>query len=137
MPNITGLHHVAILVPDLEAAAAWYERVLGAERLSGLDHHDATGVFAVILEVPGMPGVLQLRRSEAALPPGYDPLTLEVANERALETWVAHLDQLGVAHSGVLAKRTGSAIEVPAAGGALLRLYTAPIDGFRAMLSNG
>lgn len=137
MPTITGLHHVALLVPDLDAATAWYERVVGARRLSAVDHRDATGVFAVILEIPGMPGVLQLRRSDAELPEGYDPLTLEVAGDVALQDWIADLDAAGVAHSGVLVKRTGSAVEVPAPGGTILRFYTAPVGGFSAMSSNG
>lgn len=136
MPTITGLHHVAILVPDLDAATAWFERVLGARRLSAVDHRDAIGIFAIILEIPGMPGVLQLRRSDAALPEGYDPLTLEVADDAALQDWATHLEALGVSHSGILAKRTGSAVELPAPGGGILRFYTAPVGGFSAM-ANG
>lgn len=137
MPNITGLHHVAILVDDLDEATDWYERVLDARRLSGIDHRDASGLFAVILEIPGMPGVLQLRRSDSVLPDGYDPLTLEVSNGAALDAWAKFLDGLGVAHSGVLQKRTGTAIEVPSPGGVTLRFYTAPVGGFAAAMPGG
>ena len=135
MPTITGLHHVAILVPDLDQATAWYERVLGAKGLSAVDHRDATGVFAVILEVRGMPGVLQLRRTDAPLPEGYDPLTLEVADDAALTEWTSHLDELDIDHTGVVAKRTGNAVEVSAPGGGTLRFYTAPVGGYSGMTS--
>ena len=132
--ELSGLHHVATLVPEVEAAAAWYVQVLGARRLPHLDHHDAAGALtAVILEVPGVPGVLQLRHSLVPLPAGYDPLTLEVTDVAALEAWAARLDALCVSHTGILVKRTGHGLEVPTPEGTVLRFYTAPQGGFGAV----
>ncbi|WP_448006696.1 VOC family protein [Agromyces bauzanensis] len=129
--EISGLHHVATLVPEVEASAAWYARVLDARRISRLDHHDEAGALtAVILEVPGVPGVLQLRQSDVRLPAGYDPLTLQVADVAALEAWAERLDTLGVPHTGVLVKRTGHGLELPTPEGTVLRFYTAPQGGF-------
>ena len=37
-PALAGIHHVAITVSDVEASAAWYERVLGLQRLPAPCH---------------------------------------------------------------------------------------------------
>ncbi|WP_022891302.1 VOC family protein [Agromyces subbeticus] len=133
-PPISGLHHVATLVPDLAASLAWYRRVLGAVRLDHLDHHDASGeLTAVIVEIPNLGGVLQLRRSAEPLPAHYDPLTLEVRDLAALGEWAAHLHAIGVHHSGVIVKRTGHGLEAETPEGTILRFYTAPSGGFRAV----
>ena len=39
------LRHFALSVPDPEAAAAFYERAFGLERVGGSDHPGATGVY--------------------------------------------------------------------------------------------
>ena len=48
-PALDGLDHVALRVRDLEASAAWYERVLGLRRAFA----DAWGPVPVVLLTPG------------------------------------------------------------------------------------
>src|SRR5258705_7181486 len=32
-PGVTGIHHISLTVSDIEASAAWYQRLLGAVRI--------------------------------------------------------------------------------------------------------
>jgi catechol 2,3-dioxygenase-like lactoylglutathione lyase family enzyme len=52
-PEIGGIHHLKLPVTDLERSVRWYSDVLGARRLTELDHRRPDGaLFAVILDVP-------------------------------------------------------------------------------------
>lgn len=132
-PAISGLHHVTFTVSDLDAGVEWFSRVLGAEHQERFDHHDENGkLCGVIVALDGFPGMVELRVAtpEYALMPGYDPVTFEVADNEALDDWLAHLDDNGVTHSPTKRRRTGRSIEFFTPDGTLLRLFTAPAGGF-------
>jgi catechol 2,3-dioxygenase-like lactoylglutathione lyase family enzyme len=127
-PALSGIHHVKLPVADLEAAIDWYGRVLGAERLGHLDHHDGDGaLYAVIVRLPGLDVPVELRQApaEAAATAGYDPVTFAVADRAALDAWVEHLDALGVRHSPVVSGFVGDLVAIPTPDGLVVRLYTA------------
>lgn len=106
MPSIERIHHVKFPVSDLSKSLEFYTDVLGAERQPDLDHKNPDGsVYGFILKVPGFgETVLELRLNpdQAKAQAGFDPLTLAVQDQAALQVWIQHLDKLGVAHSGVL-----------------------------------
>jgi catechol 2,3-dioxygenase-like lactoylglutathione lyase family enzyme len=75
VPPIRGIHHLKFPVASLERAEEFYTRALGARRLAELDHRSPAGtLYAVILEVPGLGTVLELRHNEtqAAAQQGFD-----------------------------------------------------------------
>lgn len=87
-----------------------YERVLGVHRISTLDHFQPCGTrYAVICEMPDRAGGLFLELRENAAKAlddrSWDPVTLAVADRRALLLWVRWLDVCGTRHSPIL---TGS-----------------------------
>lgn len=132
-PPVSGTHHVTFVVQDLDAGIAWFESVLGARHRPKFDHHDSDGLlFGVILELPGFPGMIEIRiaTDDYPLHPGYDPVTFEVAGEAQLEDWLKHLDAVGANHSPIKRRRTGQSIEFTTPDGVLLRLFTAPVGGF-------
>ena len=109
-PGITGIHHVSITVTDLEASLAWYQRLLGADRLPiKFPHYERedTGYGELLIE-PRSGIVIGLhtntgndgRRFDEART-GLDHVALNVASRDALDEWTRWLDQLGIAHSGV------------------------------------
>lgn len=101
--TLRGIHHVKIAVSDLERSVRFYADVLGARRITDADHVDDTGLlYACILDVPGLGSLLELRLApdRAWRARGFDPLTLAVDDRTALADWRAHLDTLGVEHSG-------------------------------------
>ena len=132
-PSVSGLHHLTFAVTELDSAIGWFDEVLGTRHVPRFDHHDQTGSrFGVILELPGFPGMieLRLRTPEYAGPEGYDPVTFEVADDEALDAWFRHVERLGVVHSPVKQRRTGRSLEITTPDRTLIRFFTAPVGGF-------
>ncbi len=42
MPNISGAHHAALTVTDVDRSVAWYEDLLGMQTLFGDDNDEVT-----------------------------------------------------------------------------------------------
>ncbi|MDX6354962.1 MAG: hypothetical protein QOF98_1865 [Streptomyces sp.] len=135
IPAHGGIHHIKLPVGDLERSAEWYGAVLGARRLTELDHHrpDST-LFAVVLDVPGLDCRLELRLDPgtAGALDGFEFLTLAVADRAALDRWTAHLDALGVQHSPPVVAMVGLVLVIPDPDGLRLRLYTDQPHGLDA-----
>lgn len=112
-PAVTGIHHLSITVTDLEASLAWYQRLLGADRVPMKFPHyerEDTGYGELLVE-PRSGVVIGLHTNtgndgqpfdEART--GLDHVALNVASRDDLEAWTKRLDELGIEHSGV---RTG------------------------------
>lgn len=111
MPDLTGLHHVAITVTDLERSAAWYTDVLG---LVELFREDGEERRAIVYRLPhgGIAvGLVWFAGTSGSFDPrvvGLDHFSFSVGSREELDAWAAHLDAKGVEHSGV--------IEVPPGG---------------------
>jgi catechol 2,3-dioxygenase-like lactoylglutathione lyase family enzyme len=124
---LSGVHHLTLPVSDLDDGMTWYAMVFGARRQSRLDHRDDEGaLFAVVVELPGLGTMVQLRLSPqtARAVAGYNPVTFGVTDRDALDEWVAHLDACGIAHSGVRQARIGESVDFASPDGLALRLYT-------------
>ena len=131
-PEFGGIHHVKLPVTDLERSARWYGDVLGARRLTELDHRRPDGtLFAVILDVPNLGTKLELRLDPATAKAlgEYDFLTLAVQDRAALDRWIEHLDNLGVDHSPPVVALVGWLLVIPDPDGLRLRLYTSEPHG--------
>lgn len=112
-PPTTGVHHFSPTVSDVEASAEWYSRVFGMQRLPvTFPHHgDEEGGYAVLLAEPRSGIVIGLHHHEEHQAgrfderrAGLDHLAWGVAERADLDTWASWLDELGVAHSGVVEK---------------------------------
>jgi glyoxylase I family protein len=116
MASMTGLHHVAINVHDLERSVQWYGEVLGFEPLFPYD----TDTFRRrILRHPSgiVLGLTRHDHPEGEAPfderrTGLDHVAFGVSSREELEEWVRRLDEAGVTHSGIT--------ETPATGSCLV-----------------
>jgi glyoxylase I family protein len=109
-----GIAHLDLSVSDVEASAAWYEKVLGLRRLRRVDfsertmivlRHDASGLVIGLNQHQGFPGEpFDERRA------GLDHVGFAVGRRQDLETWQGHLAALGVEHSPVADTEVGSAL---------------------------
>ena len=110
-PLLAGIQHVGLTVRDVEASVEWYTRVLGLQRqFDEPHHHSDQGGFAVVLGTPDMALNVGLDHHPANSGELFDPtrtgldhLCFQVADVDALNAWATHLNQLGVANSGVYA----------------------------------
>ena len=95
---------------DVEASAAWYERVFSLTRVPiTFAHHEReeTG-YAVMLIDPVSGLGFGLHHNTANQGEGFDEartgldhIGFNVATREALEAWAAKLDGLGIEHSGI------------------------------------
>jgi glyoxylase I family protein len=110
-PAVSGFHHFAATVSDIDASADWYERVFGMGRLSmTFPHHGAeqTG-YAVLLIEPrsGIAIGLHHHDDNDGEPcrenrTGLDHMAFAVPSHEELDAWVSWLDALAVENSGVV-----------------------------------
>ncbi|GAA2568048.1 VOC family protein [Pseudonocardia hydrocarbonoxydans] len=110
-PAVTRIHHFSPTVSDVEASARWYARVFGMDRVPVTFPHwgDEDGGYAVLLTDPNSGIAIGLHHHEAnpgerfdERRTGFDHVAFQVADRAALDTWAAWLDEIGVAHSGVI-----------------------------------
>jgi glyoxylase I family protein len=108
-PAVTGIHHFSPTVSDVEASAAWYERVFGMNRVPvPFPHYGAEeGGYAVLLMCPRSGVAIGLHHHHAnpgqsfdESQTGLDHISFGVTERADLDTWATWLDELGVAHSG-------------------------------------
>lgn len=126
-PQLAGIHHLKVPVSDLDASLRFYERVLGGRRMPLFDHLTPSGVlFAYMLDIPGLLQPLELRHAAgmARRLCGFDPVVFAVNTHADLTEWVAHLDDAGVANSGVLRGIVGWLLVFADPDGLSIRLYT-------------
>jgi glyoxylase I family protein len=110
-PAVTGFHHFAPTVTDVEASAQWYERVFRLDRLPvTFPHYGAEQEgYAVLLIDPRSGIAIGLHHHEgntgeqfSESRTGLDHIALNVASRADLDAWASWLTELGVAHSGVV-----------------------------------
>jgi glyoxylase I family protein len=104
---ITGIHHLGLTVRDVDSSAAWYERVLGFERVDRYESPDGAR-RKVFLRHRGFSIRLGLTQHRGATAEafdetrvGLDHLAFEVADHEELERWAARLSAAAVTHSPV------------------------------------
>ncbi len=103
-PTMNGLGHLDLTVTDGDRSARWWEEVMGFRLLAKFEQPDHRGwtmlhpsgvAVTAISHDQGEAGTFDERRV------GLDHLAFHVGDLATLELWAAHLDALGVHHSGV------------------------------------
>jgi len=98
---------MGLTVRDMEASADWYRRVLGLQELRRYSADEAGSPRILLLEPSTflVVGLCQYDGGSAEAfdhrRTGLDHFAFKVADEAELDRWIAHLDELGVAHSPV------------------------------------
>ena len=110
-PALTGFHHFSPTVRDVEASVAWYERVLGMQRIPAPFPHwgDEQSGHAIVLMHPENGMIIGIHHHEAnggetatESRTGLDHIAFGVADHGDLGRWTSWLDEQGVAHSWVI-----------------------------------
>ena len=120
VPRVLGLHHVRVPVSDVLASRDWYAATLEFSPILVTEDEDT--VTGIVMRHPSGV-VLGLHRApeRAKALEGFAVVGLAVAD---LETWQAHLDDLGVAHSGIVDGHLGECLHVRDPDGMVVELHT-------------
>ena len=127
--TMPAIAHVAVTVTDLAASEAWYTKVLGVKPVLDED----TGPFRHIVyrlgnTVLGLHGFPDLASTEPfnERRPGLDHIGFGVASRDELAGWAARLDELGVAHGGIVDASYGSGLSFRDPDNIALELFAPP-----------
>jgi catechol 2,3-dioxygenase-like lactoylglutathione lyase family enzyme len=124
-PQLAGIHHVKFPVSDLAASRSWYEAVFGLTlQMEFRDDEDGPVMGVVFQPVGGVYIALRHNPRAAAGTAGFDPISLAVADRAALDTWIAHLDDLDIDHSPPIEASIGWMIVFHDPDGIEHHLYT-------------
>lgn len=126
-PGVSGAHHVALTVTDLERSLAWWRRVFDLEVLF---REDGGARQAVVLRFSGTGFLLGLVQhgdpgggSFSPRRTGLDHLALTAATRAELDSWAGHLDALAVPHSGVVGIPAGAILNLADPDGIAVALF--------------
>ena len=113
MPNISGAHHAALTVTDVDRSVAWYEDLLGMQTLFGDDNDEVTfkllshpsGWYLGLREYKGKP-----KDTFDEYRTGLDHFAFTVPTQDDLDQWLATLQEKGVTTSEIKVTPIGSVI---------------------------
>ncbi|MBW8172676.1 VOC family protein [Ornithinimicrobium sp. Arc0846-15] len=126
MPKLLGIDHLAITVSDLDASIVFYSQLWDTEPVGWLS---GEGLKRRMFQLPSgtMIGLTVHDAGTSgefnAYSPGMDHLGFGVASLSDLHEWVAHLDSVGIAHSGVIEADYGHALSVKDPDGTALEFF--------------
>lgn len=111
---LTGIHHIALTVTDLQRSVAWYRELLGLAELMG---DDGDEVSFRLLTDPSSRLVLGLRQYAAGSGDefderrtGMDHMALGVESAEELAEWEARLSAMGAKYTPATETPIGTVI---------------------------
>ena len=112
MPAFPTITHVALTVSDLDRSVEWYRRLLGAEPVldedTGPFRHVVWSVGSTLVGLHGFPDGTSEPFDERR--PGLDHLAFQCSDRDELASWEQKLDELGIAHGGIVDASYGSGL---------------------------
>jgi glyoxylase I family protein len=127
-----ALAHVAVTVRDLTVSTPWYRALFGTdpaldEDTDGGFHHtvwalDNGTLFGIHQHTTAAPD-----ESFSEFRVGLDHVAFGCASRAELETWGTRLDELGVAHGGLVDAHYGSALSFRDPDGITLEFFAPPL----------
>jgi catechol-2,3-dioxygenase len=130
MSDFPPIGHVALTVTDLAVSRPWYQRLIGAEPV--LDEPTDGGFHHTIFLVGGT--LVGLHEHPATDPEdvysefrlGLDHIGFGCDDRAALESWESRLDDLEIAHGGIVDAHYGSGLSFRDPDGIALEFFAPP-----------
>ncbi|KAA0120678.1 VOC family protein [Mycolicibacterium sp. P9-22] len=128
---ISALHHVAVTVSDIEVSGPWYRALIGADAV--LDEHTDSG-FRHLVWAFGNGTLFGIHQHDRSISPGeftefragLDHVGFGCETRAELQQWAGRLDDLGIAHGGVVDAHYGSGLSFRDPDGVALEFFAPP-----------
>ena len=130
MSNFPSIAHVALTVTDLAVSRPWYERLTSStavldEPTDGGFHHTVFLVGETLVGLHEHPAT-DAGETFSEFRIGLDHVGFGCADRAALETWEGRLDELGIAHGGIVDEHYGSGLSFRDPDGIALEFFAPP-----------
>lgn len=130
MTDFPALGHVAVTVADLSISRPWYRRLIGSdpvldEPTEGGFHHTVFLIGGTLLGLHEHP-VTPVGDAFSEHRIGLDHLAFGCADRPSLVVWQKRLDELGIAHGGVVDAHYGSGLSFRDPDGIALEFFAPP-----------
>jgi catechol-2,3-dioxygenase len=129
MADFPTIAHVALTVSDLDQSVPWYESLFGTQPVLDED----TGPFRHVVWLVGqtLVGLHQFPDSASSEQfnerrMGLDHLAFACANRSELAEWEARLNELGIAHGGIVDASYGSGLSFRDPDNIALEFFSPP-----------
>jgi len=127
--TIPAITHVALTVSDIAVSEAWYTKVLGVKPVldedTGPFRHIVFPVGGTLLGLHDFPDLVDEQPFNERRP-GLDHVSFGCANRAELVAWAARLDELGIAHGGIVDAGYGSGLSFRDPDNIALELFAPP-----------
>ena len=128
---ISALHHVAVTVSDIEVSGPWYRALIGADPV--LDEH-TDGGYRHLVWAFGNGTLFGIHQHDRSISPGQftefraglDHVGFGCETRAELQQWAGRLDELGIAHGGVVDAHYGSGLSFRDPDGVALEFFAPP-----------
>ncbi len=129
MSDFPPVAHVAVTVTDLERSTRWYTELFRSQPVldedTGSFHHavfalDGGQLFGLHVHPEGGDDRFHELRT------GLDHVAFSAPDRAGLERWVTRLDDLGIAHGGIVDAHYGSGLSFRDPDGIALELFAPP-----------
>ena len=125
------LNHVAVTVRDLSGSVPWYRALIGSDPILEEDTDAGFRPSVFLLDGDTLFGLHQHTTPPSDQPfsehnVGLDHIGFGVADHAALERWQARLDELGIAHGGIVDAHYGSGLSFRDPDGITLEFFAPP-----------
>lgn len=131
MPEFPPIAHVAVTVTDLDRSTRWYSELLATKPV--LDEDEQTGGFHHTVFALGGGQLFGLHTHPQAAGDrfdehrtGLDHVSFACRDRGELLTWAARLDELSIAHGGIVDAHYGSGISFRDPDGIALEFFAPP-----------
>jgi glyoxylase I family protein len=128
-PTLGAVTHVALTIRDPEVSVPWYRALIGADPVldedTGPFRHVVFALGDTLLGLHVFPeGIEDIAYSPRR--PGMDHISFAAAGRQELVAWERRLDELGVAHGGIVDAHYGSGLSFKDPDGVPLEIFCPP-----------
>ncbi len=113
MPDFPALAHVAVTVSDLDRSRPWYQQLFDADPVldedTGSFHHVVWLLGGTLFGIHQHPAPSTSAAFDE-LRPGLDHVAFGCADRAELGNWEQRLNDLGIAHGGIVDAPYGSGV---------------------------